>query len=72
MDALKDVAIDETAKVKSKLNKVRKMDPYFEHISMNSKYQPRNHMNNTATGFMGREQENVSPLGIKSTHVDSD
>jgi len=62
------VAINEEVGVKSKLNKVRKMDPYFEHINSSTKYQPRNQMNKTATAFLGRD----SPDGIRSTKVDSD
>ena len=38
LDALKDVTVDDAAGPKSKLSKVRKMDPYFEHINISSKY----------------------------------
>lgn len=70
LDGLKDVKIEDAMNVKSKMNKVRKMDPYFEHINMNSKYQPRNQMNKTANAFMGHESPDRD--GIRSTRVDSD
>jgi hypothetical protein len=68
LDGLKDLVVNEEMGVKSKLSKVRKMDPYFEHFNSSGKYQPRNQMNKTATSYLGRE----SPDGIRSTRVDSD
>ena len=69
LDILHDVVVNNDINIKKTLNKPRKMDPYFDHINSSAKYQPRNHMNKTATSFLGR---NESPDGIRSTKVDSD